>query len=99
MDSYFDLSVPYVHVSSDFIRRELMLKNAGFVAVNILCSSKVSVKGLKVCQRNFGWPFRWVDGSSLAEMVVGVSTRCDPVDTGGVHVLSINVAIVEERRC
>ena len=61
------------HVSSDFIRRELMLKNSGFVAVNILGSSEVRVKGLEVRQRNFGWPFRWVDGSSLAEMVVILS--------------------------
>ena len=75
-----------------------MLEDTGFVAVYVLGSSKVSVKRLKVRQRNFGWPLRGVEGSRLAQMVVGVTTRCDSVNARGVDVLSSNVAIIEERR-
>jgi hypothetical protein len=85
-------------VASDAIRREVLLEYTGFVPVDIMGSSEVSVKRLKVRHRRFGWPIRRVEGSRLAQMVVGITARCDAVNARGVGVLSINVAIVEERR-
>ena len=85
-------------VASDAIRREVLLEYTGFVPVNIMGGSEVSVKRLKVRHRRFSWPIRRVEGSRLAQMVVGITARCDAVNARGVGVLSINVVIVEERR-